>query len=205
MKVSISCAGCGGEIRPTDEFCESCGVRVTDDQKLALSERLEASNHEMAQHMKHVRSARQAIMLLAVLFVLGGVVMFFMAKGNSDEALRSLRDLPSDTVLPEPINGKMLTVAETRRMVENEPLQVLGLNLFLAALMAGLWVWGKKATLAAILVALAVFVTVHAGSALVDPKTLVQGLAVKIFAIVVLTRGVRAALAARKTEQTHRA
>ena len=70
--------------------------------------------------------------------------------------------------------------------------------------MAGLWVWAKKSLLPAILVALAVFVTVHVASAIIDPKTIVQGIIIKIVALVALTRGVKAALAARRLEADHR-
>lgn len=70
--------------------------------------------------------------------------------------------------------------------------------------MGGLWVWAKKSVLPAILVALAVFATVHVASAIVAPKTIVQGIVIKIFAVIVLTKGVRAALAARRLETEHR-
>ena len=41
-------------------------------------------------------------------------------------------------------------------------------------------------------------------SAIVDPKTIVQGIIIKIVALVALTRGVKAALAARRLEADHR-
>lgn len=204
MKVSIMCSACNGEVRPGDQFCESCGAKVTAEQQDALRQRLEHSNTEMAQHMKHVRAARQAIIVLAVLFVFGGLVVGFMAFSQSQTALSNLRGLDPDMLYPEPINGKVVTVGELREMVENEPFQLVGLNVFLAALMVGLWRWAKSSVLPAILVALAVFVTVHVASALMDPKTLMQGVVIKVVAVVLLTRGVKSALAARKLEAEQR-
>lgn len=180
-------------------------MRVTIDQKARLLERLEIHDTRMAAHMKHVRSARQGIITLAILFAVAGVVMFFMAKSESDSTLVTLRSLPEDMTYPELINGESLTIAEVRTMIEREPLQVLALNLVLAAIMAGLWVWGKRAPLPAMVAALAVFVTVHVANALVDPTSIVQGLAIKIVGTVILVRGVRSGLEARRIEQAQRA
>lgn len=205
MTVSIPCPACRGEIRATDEFCEGCGATVTADQKRSIRDRLEACGGDGAEQMKLVRAAQQTIMMLAVLFVFGGLVMFVLSKVQAMEALDKLRDLRPERMLSQPIDGKLLSVREARELIENEPIKVLGVNLFLAAVMAGLWAWGKKATLAAILVALAVFVAVHVGSALVNPLTLLQGVLVKIIAVVLLIRGIRAALAVRKLERPERA
>ena len=205
MTVSIPCPACRGEIRPMDEFCETCGSKVTKDQKRSIRDRLEAYGGDGSAEMKLVRSAQQATMMLAVLFVFGGLVMFVLSKVHAMEALDKLRDLRPERILSQPMNGKLLSVAEARELIENEPIQILGVNLFLAAIMAGLWVWGKKAPLPAILVALAVFVAVHVGNALVSPLTILQGVFVKIIAIVMLIRGIRAALAVREQERAQRA
>jgi cytochrome bd-type quinol oxidase subunit 2 len=204
VEVSIPCVNCVDVIRPTDEFCQGCGARVSSDQKARLLERLEIHDTRMAAHMKHVRSARQGIITLAALFAIAGLVMFFLAKSESDSTLVTLRALPEDMTYPELINGQSLTIAEVRTMIEREPLEILALNLVLAAIMAGLWVWGKRAALPAIIAALAVFVTVHVANALVDPATIVQGLAMKIIGTVILVRGVRSGLESRRIEQAQR-
>ncbi|WP_437817215.1 hypothetical protein [Sorangium sp. So ce1078] len=204
MKVSIMCPACSGQIVVGDKFCESCGAAVTDEQRAALRERLERSSGDMAAHMKHVREARQTIILLAVMFVLGGVVMYLLARGQAEAALANLREMDPEMIFPQPIGGESMTVARLRDLIESEPRQLLLVNLFLSALMAGLWFWAKKSLLPAILVALAVFVTVHVASAIIDPKTIVQGVIIKIVALVALTRGVKAALAARRLEADHR-
>lgn len=204
VKVSILCSACNGAIVVGDKFCEKCGAKVTAEQEAALRERLEHSSGDMAEHMKHVRAARQTIMVLAVMFVLGGVVMFFIAQNTAETALNNLRGLDASMTFPEQVQGQTVTVGRLREMVEAEPRQLLFLNIFLAALMGGLWLWAKKSVLPAMLVALAVFATVHVASAMMDPKTIVQGIYIKIFAIVALTRGVRAALSARKLETEQR-
>lgn len=204
VKVSIMCPACDGAIVVGDKFCEKCGAKVTAEQEASLRERLEYSSRDMAEHMKQVRAARQTIMVLAVMFVLGGVLMFFVAQGTTEKALSNLSALDANMIYPEPVQGQTVTVGKLRELVEAEPRRVLFLNVFLAGLMGGLWMWAKKSVLPAMLVALAVFATVHVASAMMDPKTIVQGIYIKIFAIVALTRGVRAALAARRLETEQR-
>ena len=198
------CPACNGAIVVGDTFCETCGAKVTAEQEASLRERLEHSSGDMAEHMKQVRAARQTIMVLAVMFVLGGVLMYFVAQSTAETALNNLSALDASMTYPEQVQGQTVTVGKLREMVEAEPRQLLFLNIFLAGLMGGLWVWAKKSVLPAMLVALAVFATVHVASAMMDPKTIVQGIYIKIFAIVALTRGVRAALAARKLETEQR-
>lgn len=204
VEVSIPCVNCEEVIRPTDEFCQGCGTQVTSVQKARLLERLEVYDTRMATHMKQVRGARQAVITLAGLFTFSGVVMYFITKSEVDSTLLTLQPFPGDMDYPELINGKSLTIAEVRAMIERESLQVLALNLVLGAIMVGLWFWSKRAALSAIIAALAVFVTVHVANALVDPASLVQGLFIKVIGTVVLVRGVRAALEARRIEQGQR-
>lgn len=204
VEVSIPCVNCEEVIRPTDEFCQGCGTRVTSVQKARLLERLEVYDARMATHMKQVRSARQAIVTLAALFTLSGIAMYFITQAKVDSTLLTLQPFPGDMDYPELVNGKSLTIAEVRAMIERESLQVLALNLVLGSIMAGLWFWAKRAALSAIIAALAVFVTVHVASALVEPASLVQGLFIKIIGTVILVRGVRAALEARRIEQSQR-
>ena len=203
MDVSVPCDKCSKPIRLGDDFCEACGEKVDGTLKDALRQRLEGSDSEAAEAAKHIKSARQAIVALAVLFVLGGVVMFVMAQSTAEKALHNLDGLDADMVFPQAIDGVTYKVGELREMIEAEPYQILVLNLFLAAVMAGLWVWAKRAVLPAVVTALAVYVAVQVGNVVMDPKTIVQGIFVKVIAIIVLVRGVRSALAARAIERRY--
>ncbi len=114
MKVSILCPACSGPIAVGDKFCEKCGAKVTGEQEASLRQRLEATSGDMAEHMKQVRSARQTIMVLAVMFVLGGVVMFFIAQGQAEKALVNLRGLDEGMMFPELVQGQSMTVGKLR-------------------------------------------------------------------------------------------
>ena len=158
-----------------------------------------ASDSDYAAHSKKLRSARSAIALVAVLSVLGAALMFFIAQSQATEALAKVSDASATAPLLHPIEGAT-TVGELRAALEREPWQVLGLNLFLAAIMFGLWIWSKRATLPAIITALGIYVATIVASGLYDPTTLVQGIFMKIVVIVALGRGVSSAVAARRLE-----
>jgi hypothetical protein len=199
LEVSVPCGACGKPVRGGDEFCEACGARVTEELKNVLRERLESSHAGYSEHAKRVRNARTTIVVLSVLFVLGGIVMFFITRSQADDALQNLAGADDSALLQTPVAGAT-TVGELERAIEREPWQVLGLNVFLAAVMLGLWVWAKRALLPAIITALGIYVTVIVASALLDPKTIAQGIFIKIIVIAALARGVQSALAARKLE-----
>ena len=61
---------------------------------------------------------------------------------------------------------------ELRARLEWEPTGVLAVNLILAAIMAALAWWGRRAPLAAVLVATAVYVVVIVFNAIADPATI---------------------------------
>jgi hypothetical protein len=193
MDVSVPCASCRAEVHVGDDFCQSCGAVVPAALKRALNERLEATDPEARQRIK---KASGALLLVAVLFVFGGLVMFAMTMRTTNEALEKLRELPASAELM--VEGKLYTVERLREAVEREPYQVLVTNVVLAAMMAALHVWSRRSPLPALVTGLAIFVTVHAVSAVLDPKTLFMGLIIKIIAIVAFVQGIRAALELRR-------
>jgi hypothetical protein len=122
--------------------------------------------------------------------------MFFVQQGQAEQALARLRDFADDDAL-QPIDGKSYSAGELRRAIEREPYLTLIAQLILAGLMAGLWLWARRAPLPAIGCALALFIVVQVGSALIDPTSLFKGLIVKIVALAALGAGLKASLAAR--------
>lgn len=199
VDVSVPCGACGKPIRGGDDFCEQCGAKVGAELKSALRERLEASDSEFAAHRKQLRNAGATIGILSMVFVVSGIVFFFVAQSQVDEALGKLGFAPDSAQLAEPVAGAT-TFGEARRALERQPWQVLGLNLFLAVVMLGLWIWSKKSILPAIMTALGIYVAVIVANALYDPTSLAQGLLIKIAVVLALAKGVHSTLAARKLE-----
>lgn len=177
----LRCPACKVEIQLLDEFCAKCGHSLGTPARFL--------------HRHSVQGATSAIWVLAALYALFGIVMFFMMRGTTETALTNLAAFEDHEVL-EPIDGVTYTAGELRTQVIWEHRSVLVVNLMLAAIMVVLAWWSKQRALPAILIATAIFVVVQIASAIVDPKTLVQGLLMKIIVIAVLVKGIKGAIAA---------
>lgn len=199
VNVSVPCEECTGKLRFGDDFCPQCGAAVPKAVKRALRNRLDASDPSARAKSEQLKKSSDMLLVLAVLFVIGGAAMYALALGTTEKALADLASLPSTQQLT--IEGKVYTVEALRALIEREPVQAFALNALLAAIMVGLYFWSRRAALPALVTALAIFVTVHVVSAVLDPSTIAMGIFVKVFAVVVFVRGIRAALEARQLER----
>jgi hypothetical protein len=177
----LRCPACKAEIQLLDEFCASCGHALGTPARFL--------------HRHSVRGATSAIWVLAGLFAIFGVIMFFVMRETTEAALANLAQFDANEVL-EPIDGVSYTAGELRTRVVWEHRGMLIVNLLLAAIMGVLAWWSKQRALPAILIATAIFVVVQVTAAIVDPKTLMQGLVVKAIVIAVLIKGIKGALSA---------
>jgi hypothetical protein len=182
-KTAIKCEACATVARAYDRFCGKCGKAMPT-----------AEDYEL---QKNVKSATGAIKWLAVLFVLGGLLFFFITKNQSDAALAKLDGVSAELEYAPPIQGRTYTVGELRKQIAWEPWGVLIVNLILAAIMLGLSLWARRSPLPAVLVAAATYAVVIVSSAIMDPATLAQGWIIKLIIIAFLIRGIKAALALR--------
>jgi hypothetical protein len=143
----LQCSACQTAVKPNDQFCENCGHAMPSGEDHA--------------HQKNVKQAARTIWTLSALFLLSGLVLYFLSKS-------------------QPAKSAVL----------------IG-SLVLVAIMAILAVWAKKAPLAALVVATATYCVLIVTSAIVDPRTIAQGLILKIVVITLLIRGIKSALALR--------
>jgi hypothetical protein len=194
--VSLPCGACPDKLRIGDRFCPGCGRPVTDEDRAALQARLESSDYQAYERGLKVKNASKWIGVLAIIFAISGVVMFFIKQAQADSALTHLSGFADDEQLA-PINGKSYTASELRAEVAREPYQVLLVNVILGVLMGGLWLWSRKAALPAIICAIGLFVVVTIGSALAEPESIIKGWLIKIVAIAMLSKGLKAALESR--------
>jgi len=179
----LSCPSCKAEAKPYDRFCESCGTALPAAQ--------------VQQDEQHLKAATGAVGTLAILFVLGGLVFYGIGYSQAQETLKKLAPYDAAAQWSVPVNGETVTVGRLREMIVQEPLSALFLNLFLAAVMAGLYVWAKKAPLPAVLVAAGTYLAVQVVSAIVEPTSIAQGIVMKIFIVTMLYRGIRAGIQQR--------
>lgn len=83
--VSIFCSQCGGTVNLGDTSCETCGRRISRDEKQALQRRWEASDREMAKAAEESYWGRTSIGAAALL----ATIQTFLSLGVSTLALWS--------------------------------------------------------------------------------------------------------------------
>jgi hypothetical protein len=182
-KTPIKCAACATVAKPYDRFCGKCGKAMPTAEAYALQ--------------KNVKSATGAIKILAVLFVVFGLLMFFVTKGQTDAVLAKLQGMDPGAVFQKPIEGRTYTVGELRKQLAWAPWGVLAVNLILAAIMGALSLWARRSPLPAVIIATATYIVVVVANGIMDPATIAQGWIMKIIIIGFLIKGIKAALALR--------
>jgi hypothetical protein len=183
-KYPIKCRACGATAKPYDQFCNGCGKALPSAEQ-RLQER-------------QVKEAAGAMRTLAWLFSIFGVIMFFVTRSQSSNALAKLAGMDAAATIP--IGGMSYTVAQLREQLIWEPWGVLITNAVLAAVMAGLAHWGKRWPLPAVVVATATYAVVIVVNAIADPRTIGQGIILKVIIIAVFVKGIKAALALRAAD-----
>jgi len=184
VEVDRTCTSCKNENEPNDKFCNSCGIELVSKKLIITKEK--------------VKGASNTILGLAALFLISGLIMFALQYKTYNTAMENLSTFQATDIFPHEVNGQTLTVGELRTQVKIEAFGILVVNVILSLIMIGLSFWAKKTPLSAILVATGVYATVIVGNGIVDPKSLAQGVFIKILIISLLYKGIKAALELRK-------
>jgi hypothetical protein len=190
---TIACEICQAQMRSEDLACPGCGRAITAQDRAVLQVKTEGSDHLVFERGRRMRKASNWIGILAVLLAISAVFTFFSEAGHSAAAQRQLAAFADD----QPIDGTAYTAGQQRARLAREPYLVLGFGLMVAVVMGLFWWWARRAPLPAIGSAIALLVVIQVVSAVIDPKTLLTGIIVKIFAFVALGSGLKAALAGR--------
>src|SRR5262245_41047764 len=196
MSEPAVCAACSAPFVGDERFCTKCGAPKQSAATVAAKRRVARMDAE--ERRKQIGKAARWIMILAVLFALSGTLMGWLAKRNGQEALGRIADRDAAEVVE--LQDEPITIGELRQRVVGEYVAVFVLNYVLAAVFVALFFWARKSPLPATITALCVFLAVQVFNALLDPATIVQGILVKLFCVIALVAGIRAALAARAAE-----
>lgn len=180
-----TCAACHAAVKAGDRFCDGCGKALPTPEQLTLQ--------------SEVKQGNSVVGALSILFIVAGGFLYMGQRAVANNALEQIAGLDASAPLAQPIPGVAAkTIGELREAIEWEANSILYLNLLLAALMFGLWQWGKRNPSAAIIVAFCTYLVIQVTNAALDPRTLGQGWLIKIFVFVYLVRGLKAAIALRK-------
>lgn len=200
------CPKCATRMPAGDRFCTRCGtgVAVSADGALHAQEpQPSASLMELGVNADaKLRSARNWLLAVSILTLISGLLFFAL---NKQQVEREIREAESAIAGMDPADRDAAlkaeigmtwdeAVAHDRGMVNLQ----LAINIGLAVLYFGLWFWAAKNPLAASVTALLLFVTTIVISAVLEPKTIGQGVIVKIFFTLALAKAIAAGHEARK-------
>ena len=194
--VGPMCPKCSADLSPGEKFCSGCGAEV----KTSAERSRERSDQN--QIAGQIATARRWLLIVSILTLVSGIGFYFLQSNETEkqiaDAERNLAGMDPaqrDRALQQQIG---MTWDEAVRRDRGAVRLLLFVNLGLSALYLGLWAWAKRNAFAASAIALSLFVTVIVVSAVLDPKSLMQGFLVKIFFTLALVKAISAAARARK-------
>lgn len=154
---------------------------------------------ESAVRSGSTKKAAKWVLVVAIMQLVIGTFLGLREQPTYDKALKEIAWI-SDKF--QPVEGETTTVGELRTRIERERIQVLAIPIGIGLAFVALFFWARKSPLPALITAFALFVVVHAVSAVVDPTQLYQGILIKVFFIAALIKGIRSALEERVLSQS---
>ncbi len=178
------CPQCGAEISENTAFCRECGARLKEGvERQTTKKRL--GSLVAGQHQKNIRSARTAIMVVAVITLIASIVFWFLLQ----DQIKSVKANPQLVLDEDAVSQQQISILATA---------------LLGVVFIVLFFWAKTNPFAATLVSLILYVTSHLVTIAINPAAISQGIIVKVIVIVFLISGVRSGLAYKRYAQETR-
>lgn len=196
----MTCPKCGTAVVADEKFCTQCGYELAAGSWGLAKE----TNHQsvIASAREQLGAARKWLMAIAILTLLSGFWIFHTQSAATEKQIQET-ELATQDVPREQLDAYMkaqsgMTFEEAKAHDRGMVRILLAVNIGMAAIYLGLWFWARQNAYAAALVALLLFVTVVVISAVLEPKSLVQGVLLKILFIAALAKAVQAGLEERR-------
>jgi len=197
---SKACPQCAGPIAFGEQFCPACGHKMAAPARPSVAAAYQRRGQEST-----VRKGRGWILAVSILTLLWSFVQFAVGKSTVEkeieQAERQLAHLDPEERDAHFKKNIGMTWEEAIAHDRGQVTLLFAINLALAAIYFGLWFWAARNAFTAALIALLLFITVALISAIVDPKTLLQGILIKVLFIAALSKAVSAAYAERKLRE----
>jgi hypothetical protein len=181
---------------PDERFCAACGAAIAGASPVTTSRAPDP------EESTPITRARKWLLAISILTLVTGGFFYLYQRGELE---KQIRDAEAQTSFMDPAERDVMlksqigmTWAEAIKHDRGQLNFLLGANVALAAIYLGLFYWARRNALAATVVALLLFITVHAISAVLDPKSLFHGILVKIFFIAALMAAISSAQRERK-------
>jgi len=149
-----------------------------------------------------ISKARKWLLAISILTLVSGFIMFAIQQSEVEKQIRAaeaqianIDPATRDAIFKEKIG---MTWDQAVKHDRGQVKLLLGVNIALAAIYLGLFYWARRNALAATVTALILFITVYAISAVLEPKTLYQGILIKILFVAALAGAISAAQRERR-------
>lgn len=186
----VPCARCGALVAVGERFCGGCGH---DAGASAVAE---------VERGQKIGKARKWLLVICVLTLITGVGMYafqsYQVDGQLAQAERQLSSMSTAERDSFMVAQTGMTWAQAVDHDRGQVTMLLVVNLALSALYFGMWIWAKKNALGATLVAFFLFTGVMVMNVVLDPKTIAQGIVVKVIFTVILVKAIGAAFEERR-------
>lgn len=187
-----ACPRCNTQVADDLKFCTQCGA----DLHASGWSTAPSGRKPTAQPAELLGTARKWLLAIAILTLLASVFIHFVQSAETEkqiaEATAALADIDPvarDTYMKQETGMSFQeAVDHDRGMVR----LLTVVNVVLAFLYFGLWIWARREPYLAALVALLLFVSVVVVSAVLEPGTLHQGILIKVLFTVALVKAVQA-------------
>ena len=205
------CPQCSADVAAGEKFCASCGAGISVvDGVVRAQDPAPANMPPQVVHLDgserdaRIGKARKWLVIVAVTTLLYGFIFYAI---NKDEVEKQIHQAEAQIANVDPEVRDQLMKEQTG-MTWDEAVAhdrgrvnlLLFVNIGLAIVYMGMFFWAKRNPLAATVTALILFITVIALNAVDDPKTLAQGIILKIFFIGALAKAISAAQEERRLQ-----
>lgn len=206
--AGVTCPQCAAEVAAGERFCAACGAGIAVVDGVVTPQEpppapsvvtLDGSERDV-----RIGRARKWLLAISVITLISGFIFYAMGKS---EVEKQIRDAEMQLAGIDPATRDDLfkqqtgmTWDEAKAHDRGQVNLLLFINIGLAIVYLGMWFWAKRNALAATVTALLLFITVIGVNAVYEPKSLAQGIIVKIFFIAALAKAISAAQEERRLQ-----
>jgi hypothetical protein len=206
------CPQCSADVAAGEKFCAVCGagISIVDGVVHAQDPAPSAMPPPQVVHLDgwerdaRIGKARKWLVAISVITLISGLVFYAINKSEVEKQIREA-EAQIANVDPETRDSLMkqqigMTWDEAVAHDRGQVNLFLFINIGLAIAYLGMYFWAKRNPLAATVTALLLFITVMVGNAVYEPKTIYQGIILKIFFIGALAKAISAAQEERRLQ-----
>jgi hypothetical protein len=193
-----------------EKFCAACGtgIAVIDGAAVPQDRPPQPASAVVGmdgwERDARIGRARKWLMAISINTLISGFGFYAINKSEVEKQIRQaeLQIANIDPVTRDELMKQQtgMTWEEAKAHDRGQVNLLLFVNIGLAIVYLGMWFWARRNPLAATVIALLLFITVIVVNSVYDPKTLAQGVLVKIFFIAALAKAISAAQEERRLQ-----